>query len=284
MSVDNYNVMKKYRGTNIPQIVMWIREYADKNDIENLIVGISGGVDSAVTSTLCVLTGLPTTVISMPIGDTNSPLALKHMHWLHDHYDNVTSVVQDLTSVYDAFTKACNSSDEDALANANARARIRMMRLYHEASIRGGIVVGTGNKVEDFGVGFFTKYGDGGVDISPIADCMKTEVWAMGKALSIEKDIIDAPPTDGLWADGRTDEDQLGMDYEEIEEAMYIDRCPDGEGLVEVTDNMRLNVEKYRKLRAKSLHKMNPIPVCTATFKDDNIKLSAYSNLKAWAE
>ena len=262
MSVDNYNVMKKYRGTNIPQIVMWIREYADKNDIENLIVGISGGVDSAVTSTLCVLTGLPTTVISMPIGDTNSPLALKHMHWLHDHYDNVTSVVQDLTSVYDAFTKACNSSDEDALANANARARIRMMRLYHDASIRGGIVVGTGNKVEDFGVGFFTKYGDGGVDISPIADCLKTEVWAMGKALSIEKDIIDAPPTDGLWADGRTDEDQLGMDYEEIEEAMYLDKYPDGEGLVEVTDNMLLNVEKYRKLRAKSLHKMNPIPVC----------------------
>ena len=281
MSIDNYNVMKKYRATRIPEIVMWIREYAVKNDIENLIIGISGGIDSSVTSTLCTLTGLPTTVMMMPIVNS-PPLAMKHAHWLHDHYDNVTSVVTDLTSVYDSFVEC--TSDNDELALANARARIRMMRLYHEASTRNGIVVGTGNKVEDFGVGFFTKYGDGGVDISPIADCMKTEVWAMGKALSIEKDIIDAPPTDGLWADGRTDEDQLGMDYEEIEEAMYIDRCPDGEGLIEVTDNMRLNVEKYRKLRAKSLHKMNPIPVCTATFKDDNIKLSAYSNLKAWAE
>ncbi len=253
-------VNKKYRGTRIPEIVQWIREYTAKSDIENLIIGISGGIDSSVTSTLCALTGRPTTVMMMPIVNT-PPLAMKHAHWLHDHYDNVISVVTDLTSVYDSFVSTVANKDE--LALANARARIRMMRLYHEATTRKGIVVGTGNKVEDFGVGFFTKYGDGGVDISPIADCMKTEVWAMGKELSIIKEVIDAPPTDGLWADGRTDEDQLGMDYEEIEEAMYLDKYPDGEGLVEVTDSMRLNVEKYRKLRAKSLHKMNPIPVCT---------------------
>jgi NAD+ synthase len=267
-------VNKKYRGTRIPEIVQWIREYTAKSDIENLIIGISGGIDSSVTSTLCALTGRPTTVMMMPIVNS-PPLAMKHAHWLHDHYDNVTSVVTDLTPVYDSFVQC--TSEDDELALANARARIRMMRLYHEATTRKGIVVGTGNKVEDFGVGFFTKYGDGGVDISPIADCLKTEVWGMGKELSIIKEVIDAAPTDGLWADGRTDADQLGMDYEEIEEAMYIDKHPDGEGLVEVTDTMRLNVEKYRKLRAKSLHKMNPIPVCNATFKDDNIKLSAYS-------
>ena len=229
----------------------WIKSYTEMmpSEAESLIIGISGGIDSSVSSTLSAMTGLKTIVISMPIKQKKSQhdLSLKHQEWLVKNFDNVEAQTINLDRLFETFENTLSKFDSE-LGLANSRARLRMTTLYQIAAANQGIVVGTGNKVEDFGVGFYTKYGDGGVDISPIADCNKTEVWEMGKELNILKEIIEAAPTDGLWDDGRTDEGQLGLKYEELEEAM---------------NNINsVNREKYEKIRQMNLHKMLPIPVC----------------------
>ena len=229
----------------------WIKSYAEgmPSKAQSLVIGISGGIDSSVTSTLCALTGKKTIVLSMPINQIKDQhnLSLKHQEWLKSKFKNVEGHIVKLDNVFDNFKSSLsNFKNEHGLANS--RARLRMTTLYQVAASNNGIVVGTGNKVEDFGVGFYTKYGDGGVDISPIADCTKTQVWEMGKSLGIIKEIIEAEPTDGLWDDGRTDTNQLGMSYNELEKAM-IDKNSESYG-------------KYLEIRKKNLHKMNPIPVC----------------------
>jgi NAD+ synthase len=254
------------------QITKWIKDYAKKAKVNTLVIGISGGIDSSVVSTLCAKTGIKTIVVQMPIRQNKKLDNRSSMHagWLLERFDNVTHMTMDLTPVFNAFEKKvdpfCGIEDDTyetyKLASANSRARLRMMTLYQIAQCHGGIVVGTGNKVEDFGVGFFTKYGDGGVDISPIGDCLKTEVWAMARELGIEQEIIDAPPTDGLWDDGRTDESQLGMTYPELEHAMALN---DADNCVydplALTKTEKAQLKKYREIRARNMHKMNPIPV-----------------------
>lgn len=241
-------------------ITKWIQTYAKKHKISNLVVGISGGIDSAVVSTLCAETGIDTIVVSMPIHQRPEQhyLSDNHGRWLQDKYKNVTHVTVDLTQTFDAFRENFKVLP-NLLALANSRSRIRMTCLYQIAQSHGGIVVGTGNKVEDFGVGFYTKYGDGGVDISPIGDCMKTEVWDMGRVLGVDPDIIAAAPTDGLWDDGRTDQDQLqGISYPELERAMILDTT----GGKPENKREREVLKLYRDIRAKTQHKMQPIPVC----------------------
>jgi NAD+ synthase len=247
----------------IKHITKWIRDYARRAKIDTLVVGISGGIDSSVVSALCAETGLKTVVVQMPIRQnrTLDNLSSAQAGWLLEHYpNNVTHMSMDLTTVFSAFEKKLTPFGDSELAFANSRARLRMMTLYQIAQSHGGIVVGTGNRVEDFGVGFFTKYGDGGVDISPIGDCMKTEVWAMGQELGLLQAIIDAPPTDGLWADGRNDEDQLGMTYPELEQAMLQDTYEEIGNYATVLEKKFLR--RYREIRAKNLHKMTPVPVC----------------------
>ena len=229
----------------------WIKNYVESmpSKAESLVIGVSGGIDSSVSSTLSAMTGLKTIVLSMPIKQKSSQhdLSLKHQEWLIKKFKNVEAHTLNLDKLFESFENSMKKFDNDH-GMANSRARLRMTTLYQVAAANKGIVVGTGNKVEDFGVGFYTKYGDGGVDISPIADCNKSEVWEMGKELNILKEIIDAAPTDGLWDDGRTDEGQLGLQYSELEEAM---------------NNINsLNREKYEKIRKLNLHKMEPIPVC----------------------
>ncbi|MDC1192139.1 NAD(+) synthase, partial [Candidatus Pelagibacter ubique] len=201
----------------------WIKDYVNKmpSKAQSLIIGISGGIDSSVSSTLSAMTGIKTIVLSMPIKQKSSQhdLSLKHQEWLVKNFDNVEAHTINLDKLFETFESTLSNFDSE-LGMANSRARIRMTTLYQVAATNKGIVVGTGNKVEDFGVGFYTKYGDGGVDISPIADCNKSEVWEIGKSINILQEIIDAAPTDGLWDDGRTDEGQLGLKYEELEEAM----------------------------------------------------------------
>ena len=232
-------------------ITDWIDNYCNNASYKpkSLVVGISGGIDSSVVSTLCANTGRKTIVLTMPIKQIKSQhdLSLTHAKWLKQKYKNVEHHLLDMDKIFQAFSNTLKKFDNEH-GLANSRARLRMATLYQVASAYSGIVVGTGNKVEDFGVGFYTKYGDGGVDISPIADCNKTEVWELGKELKILKEIIDAPPTDGLWDDGRTDEGQLGLSYKELEEAM------NNEG--------SKNRDKYLKIRKANLHKMEPIPVC----------------------
>lgn len=242
------------------QITKWIKDYAKKNKIKALVVGVSGGIDSSVVSTLCAETKLKTYALTMPIrqSEQTHSLSLRHANWLTENYKNVKHVNIDLTRTFDVFDSALTLPYFNSqLGFANSRSRLRMMTLYQVAQSVNGIVVGTGNKVEDFGVGFFTKYGDGGVDISPIADLMKTEVWQLGSTLGILQDIIDAPPTDGLWHDERTDEAQLGMDYPSLEEAMLNDE----NGIVPKSKKAKNNLEKYRKIRSRNLHKMTAIPV-----------------------
>ena len=253
----------------IKHITKWIKTYVTKNKISTLVVGISGGIDSSVVSALCAQTGLKTIVVQMPIRQNKKLDNRSSMQagWLLERYrENVTHMSMDLTPVYSAFENKvgpfCSLEQEpnesEQLAFANSRARLRMMTLYQIAQSYGGIVVGTGNRIEDFGVGFFTKYGDGGVDISPIGDCMKTAVWDMGREFGLPQEIIDAEPTDGLWTDGRTDEDQLGMTYPELELAMTQAETNSG------VDNAqeKKNLKRYREIRARNLHKMMPIPVC----------------------
>ena len=229
----------------------WILNYVNSMPAkaQSLVIGISGGIDSSVSSTLCAMTGLKTIVLTMPIKQNNAQhdLSLKHQDWLKKNFKNVEGYIVELDNLFKSFETTLNDFNNDH-GMANSRARLRMATLYQVAAANNGIVVGTGNKVEDFGVGFYTKYGDGGVDISPIADCNKTDVWELGKELNILQDIIQATPTDGLWDDGRTDEGQLGLSYKDLEEAMD-------------NENSK-NREKYLKIRKANLHKMEPIPVC----------------------
>jgi NAD+ synthase len=229
----------------------WIKSYVETMPVkaQALVIGISGGIDSSVSSTLSAMTGLKTIVLSMPIKQQSSQhdLSIKHQEWLIKNFKNVEAYTLNLDQLFETFKKSLSKFDNKH-GMANSRARLRMTTLYQVASANKGIVVGTGNKIEDFGVGFYTKYGDGGVDISPIADCNKTEVWEMGTEMKILKEIIDAAPTDGLWDDGRTDEGQLGLKYIELEEAM--------------NNSNSVNREKYEKIRKLNLHKMEPIPVC----------------------
>ena len=229
----------------------WIKDYAANmpSKAQSLVIGISGGIDSSVSSTLSAMTGLKTIVLSMPIKQKSQQhdLSLKHQEWLVSKFKNVEAHTINLDELFGAFSTSLSKFDNEH-GMANSRARLRMTTLYQVAAANKGIVVGTGNKVEDFGVGFYTKYGDGGVDISPIADCNKTDVWEMGKELGILKEIIDAPPTDGLWDDGRTDEGQLGFKYEDLEDAMNNPKSP--------------HRKEYEKIRKQNLHKMEPIPVC----------------------
>ena len=235
----------------VKYISNWIKSYVDKmpTKAESLVIGISGGIDSSVSSTLSAMTGLKTIVLSMPIKQINHQhdLSLKHQDWLVKKFKNVQAHTISLDKLFESFSSTLNKFNNEH-GFANSRARLRMTTLYQVAAANKGIVVGTGNKVEDFGVGFYTKYGDGGVDISPIADCNKTEVWEIGKELGILQEIIDAPPTDGLWDDGRTDEGQLGFDYQALEDAM-------------INPNSPHKIE-YEKIRKRNLHKMEPIPVC----------------------
>ena len=243
------------------EISNWLRNYADNNQITTLVIGVSGGIDSAVTSTLCAKTGLNTIVLNLPIHQENSQynLANQHIEWLKLNWGNVESHMIDLTGTYDFYSE--NDLDNHKLSDlalANTRARLRMTTLYAIAGSNNGIVVGTGNKVEDFGVGFFTKYGDGGVDISPIADMYKSEVYGLAEALGIIQEIQEAIPTDGLWNDGRTDEDQMGATYEELEWAMEEIKNPSEEIW---TERQKDVLEIYYRLRNTNLHKMKPIPV-----------------------
>lgn len=242
--IEDYEVLKN-------RIVNWIKDYAESNGIKSLVVGVSGGIDSAVASTLAAETGLITYCIGMPLHQKEEQENLSdiHLSWLGDTYWEVKTEKFDLSNLFDTFQTTLRNYGNDKLALANSRARLRMSTLYQVAQTVGGIVIGTGNKVEDYGIGFFTKYGDGGVDIAPIADLYKTEVWELGKHLNIDKRIIDAKPTDGLWNDGRTDEDQIGASYEDLEHAMEYGNGP--------------AVRILHDYNCKNKHKMNPIP----TFK-----------------
>jgi len=240
----------------ISYIKSWILDYCESmpKDPDSLVVGISGGIDSSVTSTICAITGKKTIVLSMPIKQIKEQqdLSLKHQEWLKGKFKNVESHLVILDNIFKSFKNSLSEFDNEH-GLANSRARLRMVTLYQAAASNNGIVVGTGNKVEDFGVGFYTKYGDGGVDISPIADCTKSQVWEMGKNLGVLEEIVKAQPTDGLWDDGRTDVNQLGMSYQELEEA--------------IKDPSNKGHKKYLEIRKRNLHKMNPIPVCK--MKDD---------------
>ena len=229
----------------------WIKTYVDQmpSKAQSLVIGISGGIDSSVSSTLSAMTGMKTIVLTMPIKqkENQHDLSLKHQQWLVKNFKNVEAHTLSLDKLFETFSTTLNKFDNEH-GFANSRARLRMTTLYQVAAANKGIVVGTGNKVEDFGVGFYTKYGDGGVDISPIADCNKTEVWQLGRELKILDDIINAAPTDGLWDDGRTDEGQLGFKYEDLEDAMVNPDSP--------------HKAEYEKIRKQNLHKMEPIPIC----------------------
>ena len=232
-------------------ITNWINNYCDSVSYKPkaLVVGISGGIDSSVVSTLCANTGRKTIVLTMPIKQIKSQhdLSLLHALWLKQKYKNVEHHLLEMDKIFTSFSEVLESFNNEH-GYANSKARLRMATLYQVAAANKGIVVGTGNKVEDFGVGFYTKYGDGGVDISPIADCTKTQVWELGRHLGVSDEIINTPPTDGLWEDGRNDVQQLGMSYEDLEKAME--------------DKNNPKYKKYLEIREKNLHKMNPIPVC----------------------
>jgi NAD+ synthase len=241
------------------RITNWIRQYTVDHNIKSLVVGVSGGIDSAVVSTLCAQTGIHTIAVALPIRQRPElhNLSLDHCFWLGGKFSNVRTEIVNLTQTFDVFEETMGNYNSE-LAFANSRSRLRMMALYQIAQSCSGIVVGTGNKIEDFGVGFFTKYGDGGVDISPIADLTKTEVWQVGRELGVDQRIIDAAPTDGLWEDGRVDQDQLdGLSYAQLERAMDLDETND----MPASDQEAMHLYQYRKIRARNLHKMQPIPV-----------------------
>ena len=235
----------------IDYIKQWILDYCKSmpKEPDSLVIGISGGIDSSVTSTICALTGKKTIVLSMPIKQIKEQhdLSLKHKNWLKEKFKNVEDHLINLDLLFETFKHSLSKFNNEH-GMANSRARLRMVTLYQVAAANNGIVVGTGNKVEDFGVGFYTKYGDGGVDISPIADCTKTQVWQMGEDLGLPEQIIKADPTDGLWEDGRADVSQLGMSYQELEKSMMDQNSP--------------GYKKYLEIRNRNLHKMRPIPVC----------------------
>jgi len=247
-------------------IVNWLSNYIESSKTNGFVIGISGGIDSAVTSTLAAQTGKPLLCVEMPIHqDENQAIRAKeHLAWLKENFRNVSSIENDLTSVFDNFSEAVSHSENkelNFLSLANTRARLRMTTLYHYAQINGFLVLGTGNKVEDFGVGFYTKYGDGGVDVSPIADLVKTEVFALGKELNVVESIQNAAPTDGLWGDERTDEDQIGASYPELEWAMKITEKANID-FTSFTAREQEVFQIYTRLNTINQHKMEPIPVC----------------------
>ena len=248
----------------IKHIVNWLNSYTNDSQTKGYVVGISGGIDSAVTSTLAASTGHPTLCLEMPIHQSHHELERSgdHIEWLKNNFSNVSSEVIDLTESFDKFSEKIKKieSKNNLLALANSRSRLRMTTLYYYAAINNYLVVGTGNKVEDFGVGFYTKYGDGGVDLSPIADLMKTDVRLIAKELGIVDKIIKAPPTDGLWDDSRTDEDQLGASYEELEKAM---KQVKDKVKIETLSSREIEVYKIlNQFKSVNKHKMEPIPVC----------------------
>jgi len=249
--------MSKWKNLS-EDISNWILNYANSNNISTLVVGVSGGIDSAVTSTLCAKTGLKTLVINMPIhqNDSEYNLSNQHMMWLRSNWDNVESHIINLSETFDVLKNELSKKEVSDIAMVNTRARIRMATLYSLAGSNNGIVVGTGNKVEDFGVGFFTKYGDGGVDI---ADLYKSEVYLLAESLGIIQEIQEAAPTDGLWSDGRTDEDQIGATYDELEWAMNEIDNPSDEK--ELNERLAEVMKIYLKLNSMNSHKMNPIPI-----------------------
>lgn len=261
MNIDNFNAK-----AIIEYIVDWLKEYANNAKVDGFVIGISGGIDSALTSTLCAKTGLKTLCVEMPIHQADSHIsrAKEHIAYLKENYHNVEQAITDLTPTFETLANSLPKTHNEALLNltlANTRARLRMTTLYYYAGIHRLLVAGTGNKVEDFGVGFFTKYGDGGVDISPIADLMKSEVRALAEYLGVAQSIIIAKPTDGLFGDDRSDEDQLGANYDELEVAMIAHQQGKSEADFE---GRALEVFKiYKRLNTINQHKMHPIPVCT---------------------
>ncbi len=246
-------------------IVEWLLDYAINAKVKGFVVGISGGIDSALVSTLCAQTGLPTLCVEMPIHQAESHVnrANEHIAQLKERFPNVTNERTDLTPIFESFKTQVPPTENEALLNlslANTRARLRMTTLYYFAGIHSLLVAGTGNKVEDFGVGFFTKYGDGGVDISPIGDLMKSEVHALAAYLEVPSSILDAKPTDGLFGDDRSDEDQIGANYDELEWAMRQDE--NGKTATNFTGREAEVFSIYKRLNTINQHKMNPIPIC----------------------
>ena len=248
----------KYKEV-IAHIVQWLKQYAEQSGCNGFVIGISGGIDSAVTSTLCALTGKHVWALNMPIHQhlAEYTRAQEHIVWLTSKFANVTAQEVNLTATFESLASALPEGIRDWLTMANARSRLRMTTLYAFASHHKLLVAGTGNRVEDFGVGFFTKYGDGGVDLSPIADLMKSEVFALAKELEIVNSIQIAAPTDGLWADGRSDQDQIGASYDELEWAMMYKE--DG---TDLSERQKVVLDIYKQRRSANLHKMVPVPVC----------------------
>lgn len=246
-------------------IVQWLKNYALEANVKGFVIGVSGGIDSALTSTICAMTGFPTLCLEMPIHQADSQVnrAIEHVEWLKNNFSKVSMTKVNLTPVFESLVKTfpeVENEEDRFMSLANTRARLRMTSLYYFAAFHGYLVVGTGNKVEDFGVGFYTKYGDGGVDVSPIADLLKTEVYQLAKHLKINNDILVAPPTDGLWGDDRTDEDQIGATYPELEWAMQQNELGKSGYDFEGRKKEVLNI--YNKLHKANRHKMIAIPVC----------------------
>ena len=265
--IENYSELEE-------RIVFWLKDYTRRYSIKAFVIGVSGGIDSAVSSTLAAKTGKPVYALGMPIHQKEEQETLSdvHLKWLDDKFENVTTLKYDLSGVFDTFKETIKGYGNDTHALANSRSRLRMVTLYQVATTIGGIVVGTGNKVEDYGVGFYTKYGDGGIDIAPIADLYKTEVWELGKHLGVDERIVSAAPTDGLWDDGRTDEDQLGVSYELLEWVMDCGVMTGGTEYAQslnmwkgipFTEEQKLAIKQYAKFNTQNQHKMQPIP----TFK-----------------
>ena len=247
----------------INYIVNWIKNYQENNNIKGLVVGVSGGIDSALTSTLCAMTGIKTVCLNMPILQKNEQYKRyeNHINWLKKKFKNVLSEEINLTNTFSSFTETVfTNSDKSNLGLANTRSRLRMLTLYYYATINDSIVVGTGNKVEDFGIGFYTKYGDGGVDISPIADLMKSEVFKLSAQLGINQEILNAKPTDGLWDDDRSDEDQIGANYDDIEKVMK--KIDNGEAPENFDKELKKVFDIYTKHHNANKHKMLEIPIC----------------------
>ncbi len=249
----------------VDYIVNWLKDYANKAGMRGFVIGVSGGIDSAVTSALCAKTGLNLLCLEMPIHQAPSQVsrALNHIQWLKTNFDKVEMTQVNLTPVFDSLVASLppvENEEHRFMSLANTRARLRMTTLYYFAALEKLLVAGTGNKVEDFGVGFYTKYGDGGVDLSPIADLLKTEVYTIAKYLGINKEIIEAAPTDGLWGDDRTDEDQIGASYPELEWAMAMDA--DGKKLEDFNGRKQEVFKIYKRYNNANKHKMQPIPIC----------------------
>lgn len=253
----------------VDHIVNWLKDYATTANVNGFVLGISGGVDSAVVSALCARTGLRTLCVEMPIHQQLSQVnrAQKHISYLKNHFANVSDLQVDLTPVFDQFKDAVPNAEESPnfdMALANTRARLRMTTLYYFAGLHGYLVAGTGNKVEDFGVGFFTKYGDGGVDLSPIADLMKSEVYEIGKYLKVIPEILEAKPTDGLFENSPSDEEQIGASYDELEWAMKKEE--EGKSAEDFEERKAEVLKIYRQRNRANKHKINPIPVCNIPF------------------